>query len=285
MIRSEASPGTRTVIVWLTKSVHGHSKSWAFESLRLPRAGETYNSFLWWLGKLRLLIRKGKISFQLKLFRSLDIIVRVWWLEFLTSFFSLLSESCVLINHQQVLGHTLIDPFPYLPLELGTQWVPGSNGLSSHQLLLGEVWWQSHRTCDTVRTKENRCFTLKRAARFFRRLLPLLQPSRLCLRRSTTLPCWDILGSNDSLSCCSHQLPFVTVTEALWAAFVRSVLHKIYAAFSYSSLNLTKVSGKMKKKKRMMPMTWVLFLSTSHGGKMLKCGGIIFLGGHYAVNR
>jgi hypothetical protein len=30
---------------------------------------------------------------------------------------------------------------------------------------------------------------------------------------------------------------------------VRSVLHKIYAAFSYSSLNLTKVSGKMKKKK------------------------------------
>ena len=30
-------------------------------------------------------------------------------------------------------------------------------------------------------------------------------------------------------------------------------------------------------------MTWVLFLSTSHGGKMLKCGGIFFLGCHYAV--
>lgn len=108
MIRSEASPGTYTMIVWLTKSVHGHDESWAFESLRLPRAGETYSSFLWWLGKLRLLIRKGKISLWLKLFWSLDVIVRVWWLEFLTSFFLLLSESCMLINHQQVLGHTLI---------------------------------------------------------------------------------------------------------------------------------------------------------------------------------
>ena len=137
MIRSEASPGTRTMIVWLTKSVHGHGESWAFESLRLPRAGETYSSFLWWLGKLRLLIRNGKISFQLKLFRSLDIIIRVWWLEFLTPFFSLLSESCVLINHQQVLGHTLIDPFPYLPLELGkVNFLICKIGDSNHPFLL-----------------------------------------------------------------------------------------------------------------------------------------------------
>lgn len=81
------------------------------------------------------------------------------------------------------------------------------------------------------------------------------------------------------LSCYSYLLPFVTGTKALWAGFVISLLYNvIFGTFPILIQTSAKVSGKMEE--RMMPMTWVLFLSTSREGKLLKCYGTVFPGFH-----